>query len=787
MQNKLPLIRTFTKRHPLLTIALSAFIILASIMIILRTRFDTDITRLIPLHAEKTSLYFTLMEKAGGMEKAYIIYSSEHIMDHITVIDKIGSEISASGLVDSVQWKISEQAKAFLRDVYSKKAPLLLSEKEMQDFFERLSPEGMSRELNRTKQRLALPGSPEILAQIDPLNFSAIFSSHTKLSDVSFDLVSGYFLSPDRKKIIMILTPKESPRDITFTGKFIYDIEGILRKYRDDGLRAEITGSHAITLHEASAMKKEIVNNVLMSFISVVLIFLIFFRALRGLLYVMLPVIFSIIATMGIILIFTGSLSEVTGAFAGLIVGLGIDLGIVLYVRYLINSENFTDQTGCMDKSISGVYRGITTGVVTTALTFFPMIFSSFRGVRELGLLTGTGMLICWVFLFGPVSLVIKPSSGKFIELKILRKLSMFAYSKPFVIIFLTAVTTLLLAFFIPAIHVTGDITKLGTDNNRARKALEELKEGYIKDYGVFITDSADSFESALSRSLEIKGAVSGELDNILTAGDILPPAERQEKNLRMLASLDSRRILKDFNKKALETGFKPSAFDQFSHILKEMLENREPLTLKDLRPVQEAVNRLLIKEDNGWSIVVTGNLKVNASLNSLNHLKYTGPSFIRQELLDVLRKDAILISIIGLLLVNIILYVDFKNLYYVFLCQIPVFISIIWVLGIMGLSGISLNFMNAVVFVMLIGIGTDYTVHLLHRYLSDRDIGATFLQTGKAVLVAGLTTIAGFGSIGFSSYRGLATMGQVAVMGTLFCVILSLCLIPSLLRLHEK
>ncbi|MEW6108239.1 MAG: MMPL family transporter [Nitrospirota bacterium] len=787
MPSNIPFIRFFSRKHPAITIALSAVALIVSILIISRAEFDTDITRLIPLHAEKTSLYFDILERFGAIEKTYVIFSSNRIMDHIDDIDKIGSEISSSGFVNTVEWRISENTGTFLRDVFAKKAVLMLSEKEMADFISRLSPEGMSRELEKTKQRLALPGSPEILAEIDPLNFFDVFFSHMPFSGVSFDSGTGYFLTPDGKKLIMILSPKKSPRDISFSGEMVNTLERILRKYRTGGFNAEITGSHAIALHEASVMKSEITKNILMSFLGVMVIFIVFFRSLKGLLYVILPVFTSIIATTGLMMSFTGSLSEVTGAFAGLIVGLGIDIGIILYVRYLVNSAAFTDMTSCMDKSISDVYRGITTGVVTTALIFFPMMFSSFKGIKELGLFTGTGILLCWVFLFGPFSIIIKPSSGKFVEIKAIRKLSVFASRKPFKVISITAAVTVLLAFFIPRIHVTGEITELGTGNNPARKILEDIRGSYIKEQGVFITEISEDLESALARSLRIKETVSRDMKDVVTAGDILPPISRQEKNIGTLASLNAEEILDNFDREAAEKGFNISGFHKFKEGLKNMLYNREPLTIKDMEPVKDFLGRLIAKENNGWRIIVTGNLAGNNSFDSFEGMKYTGPVFIRQELLDILKKDAVLVSAIGLILVNIILYIDFRKFFYVLLCQIPVFISILWTLGIMGLLGISLNFMNAIVFVMLIGIGTDYTVHLLHRYSKDRDIENTFLQTGKAVLVAGLTTIAGFGSIGFSSYRGLATMGQVAAIGTGLCVILSLCIIPSFLKLYEK
>lgn len=786
MQNRLPFIRSFFKKNPALSVALSAAAIIAAAIMLSGARFDSDVTRLIPLHAQKTSLYFDIMKKFGGLEKGYIIFTSDRIIEHAPAIDKIGSEIMESGLVKNAQWKISDKTRTFLRDVYAKKAVLMLSEQEMSEFMIRLSSEGLSHELKKTKQRLALPGGQEMLARIDPLNFFELFSYHLNLSDVSVDFRSGYFMTPDGKSIIMILGPEKSPRDIAFSKKLVDETERILTKYRGNGLTAELTGSHAITLYEAASMKSEIIKNILMSVAAVIVIFILFFRSLKGLLYVLMPVVAAITTTMGIMIAITGSVSEVTGAFAGLIVGLGIDLGIVLYVRYLINAETSADRTECMDRSISQVYRGITTGVITTALTFLPMVFSSFKGIRELGLLTGIGILMCWVFLFGMVSLLIKPSVGRFAEITWIKRFSVYSYNHPIAVLSLAGAITLSLMYFIPSIEVTGDITKLGARDNPARKTLEKMEASYIKEYGIFITDTLPDPESALRKSLELKERLKNDLDDIKAAGDILPPVEKQQRNIQVLSVLNADRIIKDFDRKAEEEGFDASAFSEFRAGLRRMLLNREEIKIEDLHPIREVLDRLLIQDGNTWGIIVAGNLRENASLNALEGLTYTGRSLIKKELLEILRKDAVIISIIGLVLVNIVLYLDFRKIFYVFLCQFPVFISIICVLGIMGLSGISLNFMNTIVFVMLIGIGTDYTVHLLHRYLSDRDIGSTFLQTGKSVLVAGLTTIAGFGSIGFSSYQGLATMGQVAAIGTALCVILSLSLIPSLLRLHE-
>ena len=97
------------------------------------------------------------------------------------------------------------------------------------------------------------------------------------------------------------------------------------------------------------------------------------------------------------------------------------------------------------------------------------------------------------------------------------------------------------------------------------------------------------------------------------------------------------------------------------------------------------------------------------------------------------------------------------------------------------------MNFMNIFVTTMIIGIGVDYGVHVLHRYLEVRDLpDAEFEQglqeTGKAVVAAALSTIVGFGSITFSHYPALISTGKVAILGTLSTSLIAITLLPTFL-----
>lgn len=782
MGHRLPLLRRSAKRHPRITIIACLALFSVCLVTIAVTRFSTDVTRLIPGHAPKTALYFEIMEQTGGMERAYVVFSSDRIEDHLGMIDAVGSEIAASQLIRSAEWKISRSTAEFLRGTWLTKAPLILTAAELEEFSRRLTPEGMRRELAKTRVRAGLPGVPEELILLDPLNLLELFARHGGLFRGSIDLGTGYFLMSDRKRAVMVLDPAGSPRDIAFCRDFVGSVNAIIDRHRTGGISAELTGSHAITLHEASVMKREILTNIVLSFGAVIAVFLLFFRSASGLLFVIIPVFFSMVVATGTVLWFTGTMSEVTGGFGALIAGLGIDLGIVLYVRYLIELDSGRDRTSAMDEGIVMAYRGITTGVVTSVLTFLPMLLSSFRGVREIGFLTGIGLVICWAVLISLVPVITRPRPAAFSRIAFLERVALFSRARSGVVLGVVAVMTAAFAFFVPRVEIVGDITRLGTRDNPARKLLLDLQDGFLRTENIFVRARADSLEQALRESRRIKRSLAGSSVEVFGPDDLLPPLEDQLRNLSVISGIDADAVVRTFLAEADRAGFERERFFDSASALRAMLENRNILERADLGPVRKAIDRILVRDERGWNVIVTGSLKTEGMNEAIDVADMTGPALVRKELLSVLANDTFLISIVGLLLVNIVLYLDFRKISYVILSQAPVAISIVWTLGVMGMSGISLNFMNAFVFVMLFGIGTDYTVHLLHRYEKDRDMGKSFLEVGKAVLIAGLTTVAGVGSIGISSYQGLASMGQVTAIGTLSCVALTMTLVPALM-----
>jgi hypothetical protein len=106
------------------------------------------------------------------------------------------------------------------------------------------------------------------------------------------------------------------------------------------------------------------------------------------------------------------------------------------------------------------------------------------------------------------------------------------------------------------------------------------------------------------------------------------------------------------------------------------------------------------------------------------------------------------------------------------------------WLMGVMGALDISFNPANIMTLPLVIGIGVTNGIHILNRYEEEQEPGILAKSTGKAVLVSGLTTVAGFGSLILAQHQGIASLGYVMSVGVANCMIAGLTFLPAVLTL---
>jgi hopanoid biosynthesis associated RND transporter like protein HpnN len=162
-----------------------------------------------------------------------------------------------------------------------------------------------------------------------------------------------------------------------------------------------------------------------------------------------------------------------------------------------------------------------------------------------------------------------------------------------------------------------------------------------------------------------------------------------------------------------------------------------------------------------------------------------TGKPFSTVEGLRAMKNGFQRAGLYALLVIVVVLLADFRNLRNMLLAVTPLAIGVILSLGIMSLFGVPLNPANMIAFPLILGVGVDNGVHIVHDYLLRRAEGRSTISypIGRGVLVKALTTMIGFGTLMISSERGLAGLGIILTLGVGCCMLAALVFLPVVLR----
>lgn len=165
-----------------------------------------------------------------------------------------------------------------------------------------------------------------------------------------------------------------------------------------------------------------------------------------------------------------------------------------------------------------------------------------------------------------------------------------------------------------------------------------------------------------------------------------------------------------------------------------------------------------------------------------------TGSMVVAHDLAQVVKEDFLLISLSVGGISLLVLLLIYRSVWRVLLMVLPIVLALCFMFGIMNMFNCYFNFINVLVVPVIIGLGVDNGVHLVHRfYECGRLVRPVVVDTGRAIFVTNLTSMIGFGSLLFGSYTGIRSMGMLSVLGLGMLLISSLVVLPSVLMLFAR
>jgi len=813
-----------TTTRPAAVFVACCLVFLLSCLSISRIRFEADIFKLFPQKGP-LALFMDTMKWTGSAGNAYFLLEGERekLTREAEVFAGKLQLLSVEGepAFSKVQFRIFDptEAKAFADFMsYAVTRPqLFVAPEDIQRYVRLLEPQSVSSSLQRAKTELATPGMFTDIVAADPFYLRDLILPRLKIASQMLDLdrESPYFLSRDGRVLVIIAEPSRPVTDIAFARKLVAAIN---EARKGAGVKISVAGAHLSAVTDESSMKESVVGGFLSALLIVLGLFFVSYRRILPTLLIPIILLFGVVLTIGTAGLIYPTISIISLAFTSLLVGLSTDYSIHLYDRFHFERSRGKSSDEALRLVIVDTGYAVFTAAATTVIPFLAFMVSDVRALSELGLLVGLGVMYSFyatLFFLPPLLLFME----KKFPLKEYRPLPGFGlgylwkagkrHQRANVV--LTGATVLCLLLAATNISFESELKNLQPRSSEAFLSQEKVEQHLsVSPKQLVVAIEGDDLADVLSQGGRVDDLAhnllkQNEIVSFSSLGQVINGSSEQQHIVEALSSSSDRfRLEVGLRDDLTRQGFAVEPFHDYLQRLAK-LANAHTLSMNEgiahlaNSPFRGIVERHLIRDASGYHLLTYLNYRgaefqqktFLAELQKIApHSRATSVDLISGQLIESVSHSFVLVTIIGTVMILFLLVSHFSAPAGVFYSLFPVACGSIGMLGLMALSGMRLNFMNVLVLVTILGMGSDYGLHIAHRVrnCSDKERMDRFIQSGRAVLLSALATIAGFGSLAFADYGALASIGWATNFGIAATTLFTLWSLPAFMHyLHDR
>ena len=618
-----------------------------------------------------------------------------------------------------------------------------------------------------------------------------------------FDEISPFHKGKKQRNYYIFIKPKGTVVDTTFTKGFVDDIQ---RAIDDSGLenkisnlKIKLTGSLIVRLEENTFIKHDLEKSALLAAFLVVAIILLYTRSWFSILLIIFPLLLSMTYTFAVTRLVIGHLNIISGFLVAILMGLGIDYGIHLYIRFkqeLLKGRSIPEASEIVATQVG---RSGVISMLTTISVFSILSFSDFLGFAEFGKIATIGIVsafFTYIFVFPAqtifydrVAWLGKPKPRLFVF-----KIYDLYANTPYFISLGFLVVLVISLFLLPHVQFEYDFQKLRGDSPAAEyetkttddfgfafsptvmlasktkdlfythQALEEVKENNGKDSTIGIYYSLNNFSQ---KEFESKKEILERIRELFY----------EEKEIIRLALGSTR-----FEKFKLMLAAGPFDESAIPRSLREKLTAKDDFLLLMFSPSDKNFFNVknvyqLSKEIKEVKSILE---EKNVSVSILNE------NLLAAEIMDWVKQEGPKAMVIAVVIVLLILILDLQSFLLAFKTFLPLLTGLVFTGAIMAFFQVKLNFINIVMLPSIIGIMIGSCVYLSHHIL-DYSMGATVKsvqETGSAIILSALTSLAGYASLNMAHHAGVNSIATIVEIGIVTCTICALFMLPALFEL---
>ncbi|MEI8233814.1 MAG: MMPL family transporter [Verrucomicrobiota bacterium] len=801
----------FSVRRPGIILAAVALFIAACVAVIVtRGRVDSDVLNLLPQRFDSVrALKVYDREFSQAREITFALWDEAHAADLDAFAEYFGNALRREPWVVRVLDRPPMDEPEGASEVQRLAVPLLLDQEPaaFAQTLQRLAPEAIAKRFAMKRAEMEA-GSPkaEMELTLDPLGIVAPtlapFSSSLSAEN------TRPMASPDGTLRVVVALSAQTALDAESCRETLRKVEDFKARVLagwtgGPAPQILVTGRTAYVGELSTGMKHDVLATLLGSLALVSGVFYAGFRRVRPLLAILGVLVLCCLGAVAAGILFFQRLNLVTIGLCSILVGLGVDFGMLLYGAYQASRHCGLDHHEATADSAQQLGRGILFGASTTAAAFLSLLLSESLGFAQLGVLIGIGILLAAALMLTVFFVFIGPGyrPGGSDPLLIATQSYLdriLARPKPVVY----AALALLLAATLFAIAPVGKVRfeanpqSLEPPNSQAGFALRKIKEKLISGKAEPVLaivqgrDAADFHAQWAAAQTHWQTAKErGEIAGFSTPAAFAFAPQRTDANLAALAGLDvaaSRRALQS----ALDAnGFDAKPFQSAFGLLNALEALRRgdhaPLDWRGLLPPASSwrfvLDRFLSSTPNIGAAYITPNRTISspeeqAALRRVLDTPgvrpwYTGWSYVMADLVPWSQGKLVELSAAMVLFNILLLAFMYRAVAPLAVLMLSLGLSIGAMIAGLKWTGLPLNLFNVLSFPLVLGVGVDYGIYVVLA-VRQRDRARHVLASiVKPVLLSGLTTIAGFGSLGWANHPALSSLGLVCALGVACCL----------------
>ncbi len=804
MNNFLLITYDFFQKRKALFYVLTVFLFVVLGFCASLIKVEEDVNRLLP-NGEQTKQITDIFKSSNFADKVVVKIISRKDAEPeqlMLLADSFESKLLESfpAQIASIKSKVSDETALDIYNTVHNNLPVYLEEQDYKTIDSLISPAQLPQTLENDYNTITSASGFVMKKMIadDPVGISTIALRKLQALqiDENYDLYDGYIMAKDRKSLYLFITLKNASGETGKNEKLFEGFDKIIASLdtKDSGTEILYYGNSVVASGNARQLKQDSILTLSITVVAILLFIGFFFRKKRVPFIMMLPVVFGGVFSVAIIALTRGTISSIALGAGSIVLGIAVNYSLHFFSHY--------KHCGSIKQTISDLLSPMTIGSFTTVGSFFSLMFLQSQILNDFGLFAGLSLtgatIFALVFLphFVPTDEMSLRGSRALADDEansgLLRSQSLARNDKPLIekyggALFLVIIALTFFFFhYAKQVNFESDLNRMNFMNEETRKAQREIditQDDTSK--LVFIAANGNTSEEMLQNNemlmQQLENAKKrGWIQKYSSFSRFIPSQKLQQEKITRWNNYWTKEkkenLLATLKREATKAKFSTTAFTSF-----ETLLNKEytPATDEDFAAIKEAFGSEYLITTKDKQTVINA-VRVDKSQRKLLYTELAkqpntvilDKQIITNKFVEVIYNDFNSILLYTSLLVFFALLISYGRLELTIITFLPMVITWIWILGIMGLFGLQFNLINIIISTFIFGLGDDFSIFITDGLTEKFKRGKETLASHKvSIFLSAVTVLIGLGALIFAKHPALKSIALISIIG-IFCVV---------------